>query len=117
MGIQDIPRATTEYRGAVQPQQRAAKAEAHVADEQNTQESRRCGPQARRPVMNAKDRIGGSGDPVLQRRLLEILDPVEPRRYPGAAGCHPARQLRVSGLGLRPGAPDGDTRDWRTKSP
>ena len=96
MGVEDIPRATTEYRCAVQPQQRAAKAKAHVADEKNAQESRQCGPQARRPMMNAEDRIGGSGDPVLERRLLEILDPVEPRRDPVAAGRHLARNFRVS---------------------
>src|SRR5438270_6830560 len=47
-------------------------------------------------MMNAEDRIGGSGDPVLERRFLEILDPVEPRRHPVAAGRHLARNFRVS---------------------
>ena len=98
MSVEHVPRATAERGGAVQAQQRTAEPQTHVADKQNAQESRQCGPHPCRPMMNAEDRVGGSGYPVLQCRLLEILEAVKSRREPVAADRHLARNFRVSAL-------------------
>src|SRR5207244_12660118 len=51
------------------------------------------------PTRRSSDLLEGRGArPVLQRRLLEILDAVQPRRDPVAARGHLARDLRVAAL-------------------
>ena len=50
------------------------------------------------PFVLAEQLEGGGGRPVLQRRLLEVLDAVQARRQPVAGGDHLARDFGVAAL-------------------
>ena len=54
------------------------------------------GPQPRRPLVGREDPEGERREPVLERRLLEVLEPVEARRDVVAAREHFARDLGVA---------------------
>ena len=88
--------ASAERRRAVQAQPGTAEAKSDVADEQHAGESGERGPETRRPLMNAERLVRGGGQPVLQCRLLEVLDAVQARRQPVAAGHHFARYFRIA---------------------
>ena len=86
------PSAAALYR----PRRGTAEAKADVADEQHADESGQRGPQTRCPLMNAERLVRSGGQPVLQCRLLEVLDAVQARRKPVAAGHHFARYFRIA---------------------
>ncbi len=65
---------------------------------EHAQEAGERNPQPRAPVVFAKQCIGRRRGPVLQNRLLEVFDAIEPRRHPVAAGEHLARDLGVAPL-------------------
>src|SRR5262249_47858399 len=56
------------------------------------------GPQARGPLAESKDGIQRSRCPVLQRRFLEILQPIEPGSDPVARCSHLPRGFGVPAL-------------------
>ncbi len=67
-------------------------------DERQAGEAEADSPQARAPVAQPHDRIERCRRPVLQHRLLEVLQPIEPRGDPVAARHHLAGNLRVAPL-------------------
>ena len=76
-------------------------AEYPVADQihqQHAQKAGQCRPQPRRPLAFAEQRVGRGGGPVLQGRFLEILEVVQARRGPVAAGHHFAGDFGVASL-------------------
>ena len=66
--------------------------EAHRDDRQEPRERRR---QPRRPLVHAERVEGRGAQPVLERRLFEVLEVVQARRHPVAADRHLARDLGV----------------------
>ena len=66
--------------------------------EQHAEKAGQRGPQARAPGALPEGLERGRGRPVLQRRLLEVLEPVQARGEPVAAGDHLARDLGVAAL-------------------
>src|SRR6185437_334533 len=68
------------------------------ARQQQPRETTQCRPQTHRPGVRADQLLGYRGGPVLQRRLLEVLHPIEPRGHPIAAAQHLARDLAVAAL-------------------
>src|SRR5205814_6708056 len=78
------------------PGGRAEDPVAEADDEQDAGESGERRPKPRSPVVHAEQLEETRGGPVLQRRLLEVLEAVEARRDPVAGGDHLARNLRVA---------------------
>ena len=66
--------------------------------QQHREKSGQGRPDARGPFVLTENGIGRGSGPVLQRRLLEILEVVEPRRDPIAACRHLARNFRIASL-------------------
>jgi hypothetical protein len=56
------------------------------------------GPEARGPFRGAEGLVCRGGGPVLERRLLEVGEAVQPRRHPVAGREHLARDLGVAAL-------------------
>src|SRR3712207_2160840 len=70
--------------------------------QRDTQKRERQRPGPCRPFALAKHREQCGRGPVLQRRLLEVFEPVETRGDPVAARCHFTRNLCVAAfIGLR----------------
>ena len=80
-----------EQAGAAIPQPGAR--EAH---DQHAGEAGQRGPQSRRPLARAERHVGGRGGPVLQRRLLEVLQAVQAWGQPVAGRDHLARDLGIA---------------------
>src|SRR6266850_1675155 len=94
----DVERATGEHRGGVDPRGRAEKTPSCKKHHENSRKAGERSPQPCRPVRDFEQREERGGGPVLQRRLLEVLEAVQARRDPVAARHHLARDLGVAAL-------------------
>ncbi len=90
-----IERAGERDRGE-RAERGAAQGHAGRADRDDRQQARDRRPEPRRPFVHAERAEGGGRHPVLERRLLEILEAVQARRHPVAAKRHFARDLTVA---------------------
>ena len=96
MRVERVPYATAEHRGSIESEPWSAETIADVTDEQDAQESRQRRPQSGSPMMNTECVVGSGGDPVLQRRLFEVLDAIQSRGHPVPGYGHLAGDLGVA---------------------
>ena len=78
------PQAAGERQRGENPRSAWREATRRERREGDAQQAGDRGPQPRGPLVEAEQREHGRGRPVLQRRLLEVLDAVQPRRDPVA---------------------------------
>ena len=98
VGVHDIAATARQRRRAVEPEHRSLEAQAHVTEEQGCEQRRQRRPQPRGPRLHAERLVRHGGHPVLERRLLEVLEAVKTRRQPIARHHHLARNLGVAPL-------------------
>ena len=95
--VLDRPDHAGEHRGGIRAGSSIAEQPGPERGHQDESgETGERGPQARDPVAQPEDLERGRGGPVLQRRLLEVLQAVQARRQPVAARHHLARDLGVA---------------------
>ena len=93
---EDVADRGRERESGIRPERDAAQRVPGTSDRQYGQESRERRPQSRRPFVHAEVLERGSRQPVLDRRFLEVLEPVQARRHPVARRGHLARNLGVT---------------------
>ncbi len=116
LGHAHMPDAARERECGVGARVATGQARGGEADGDDGEKARQRGRQARRPFVDAERIERGGAHPVLQRRLLEVLQVVQPRRHPVAARRHLAGDLAVAALVRMLEAPRverGEPRDRR----
>ncbi len=98
LGDAGVPECRGEYESRIRAERDAAQCVARGSDREDTEESGKRGPQARGPLVYAEGSKGGGRQPVLEGRLLEILEGVEAWRHPVARRGHLARDLGIATL-------------------
>src|SRR6266850_3378354 len=94
----DVERAAGEHCGCIQSRRRAEQAAASGEHQEKAGEPGQRRPHSGGPILDFKYLEERGGGPVLQRRLLEVLEAVQARRDPVAARHHLARDLGVAAL-------------------
>jgi hypothetical protein len=98
LGDARVPERRGEHERRIRAEGDATQRVAGRAERHYARNPASAGPQPRRPFVHAEDPIGGGRQPVLKRRLLEVLEAVEARRHPVAGGRHLAGDLGIATL-------------------